>query len=396
MRKYLWFAAILMVAAAAAVYGTARYATEFPTSFVAGCLSGVRVAMSLEPHTPPAQAEDGPAAAEIVCHVDKPVPQARLPRDHAPDAEPPQDPPEVIRIEQIDPRVAEAIAEGLNVPPQILQKIEQTQSTKDKGPDEVSLTILDWDGPIELTFPVRSDAESQEPPCRTDDGYRTDRPSRIGGHRHHDTQTQVPACPMGGCRYHGYMPYCDDVRPAQPGTTDTDGNPPQCRPFFGGAEGSNASAVSPVRERNDLVMPYVEEENTNAPEGQESEANESSDVQEQDAATPEGTTESECPATHEAPAYHHEEHEGCPYLNGRYCPRTSQPYCPVSPAQPEDMKQPETRSDNVDQDMAQPATEEGGFTWFERLFVPMPPVTPDDFLPQWDVEGFWFVGHVGS
>jgi hypothetical protein len=300
-----------MVAVAVGMFWMARYAAQNPASFYSRWLSATRIGLNVMcPGATQVAFPEGSAEtvtmrdhacvhAQPVCEIQsQPCPRkSRVPKPTAKVEA--QEPVEVIKIEQIDPAFAKAVAEILEV-----QHIVHPQQAPSPCParvtDELVLTILDPDGPVQLNNPDKSETIPQAPSC----------PQTVSG------WMQIR------------MPYCADSGEFPTSCPASQNDHGSIFEILFGAEPLVPVKVS-VGETTDLVMPYAEDDEEDASESQETEmpvANPESEV------VPMSRETNTRPTMD--PTYHHE-YEGCPYLNGNYCPRYSREYAPPA-AQPQE------------------------------------------------------------
>lgn len=352
MRKYLWLGTLLVVASALGVWATAHYAARHPSSFIGHFFSAARISMSLPVHSNP-QAGDqviNPATPSPLAQesrgckdVEPSVAPSPVPATKATVPVQPTDPEEIIQIENIDPKIAKAIAEVLEVS-QVLKQVGQPEKRLvGQGVPEVLMTIIEGDL-VQLVAP--------------------DRPGRaVGGEG-------------DACQQPLRMPYCDepleecwrqaklcwrlgDVRCVRP----------QANTKAQTTEGNNV----------DEFMPYVEEKNSGSLESEASEDEQSAMEEEEDVPAPD-----EVIPMHRDPYHYH--HGGCPYHGGHYCPaHFSRPYYPMPMRQPE--AQPETQPE-IEVQQEPPAPMPMQRTWFGIDVVPGGDVdgSGDMFPIHWDRE----------
>ncbi len=353
MRKYIWLAAILVVAAVAGSYWTARYAVNHPGSFVARCMAAARTGFSLgtarttTEHTAArGQTQVAGLGALAAAKIAATTPEWNAPHEprvpEAPVAAP-QEPLEVINIDALEQEIANAIGEMFD--PQAQQPA--VAPANENSDDQAVFVIPDGDGPIEICQP--NIIEGQPAHCH---GY------------HHCSHAVMPNCESG----------------------DTD-----CVTLvLGGAmaefaahdtEDVTTSACEEpwTEEPADLVMPYAEDDDA---------ADDCTQPTPGDSTT-EGTDSTELQQPEVNP-YHHE-NEGCPYLQGRYCPRSTAPaYCPPDVAPAQEPQQPDASSEAEPQEPPQQEDVQSWATWFGLPFFSwlvedINGQTLDDLI-EWDAE----------
>jgi hypothetical protein len=162
MRKYLWLGAVLGVAACVGGYAATRYALRHPESFLNHCFSAAKVTMYAGAPTTPA-ADSCPAACDresTDCPSQPAVPVSEQPAvcpelpgllTAAPTPRA-TDPMEVIQINNLDPQFTKALAEAIHLP-QALESVSGAVPQEPAGPDQIVLTALDNDRPIQVGPP---------------------------------------------------------------------------------------------------------------------------------------------------------------------------------------------------------------------------------------------------
>jgi hypothetical protein len=301
MRKYIWFAVVLSMAMAVGVYWGARQLVQGPGSTVTTYITamrqgsghsvtGAKTAVSHASHAknhPYTDVEECFQRAQ--CLGSNVSPETR---NSTPAA---VEPAEVITIENIDPQVAKAIADALEVGQRLQNVSGQVQSTAaDNGPDQVVLTILDAD------------------PA----------PLPASGSR---------------CRRPATMPYCGDSDMI--GTADLEDLIAKIwerDPISEGTTEKTDLVMPNVTEHTNLVMPYVDDEDETAEQPDSQDTGTANDSNSENPPTPDGAA-----LPHDKDQDYHRGEMHCPYLNGGYCPRYSTPYQPP-------VVQPETMPMNPD------------------------------------------------
>jgi hypothetical protein len=308
MRKYIWFGVVLSVALAVGVYWAGRQLVQGPgpavTTYISAVRHGVGHSVAGAKAALTSHAKNHPHADVEECSHRPRCPRTNTSPD-APNIMPAaEEPAEVITIERIDPQVAKAIADFLEVD-QRLQQVSGQQGSVDNGPDQVVWTILDED-PVPFS-------------CS---GSRSGRPAM--------------------------MPYCGDSDMiATADLEDLIAKIWERHPTSDGTTEKTNLVMPHVTEHTNLIMPYVDDEDETAdqPESQETgtDGNPESTPMQNGAAHPQNMD----------PDYHHGEMH-CPYLNGGYCPRYSTPYQPpvvqpeTKPMVPEGVEAEEPKEDKQD------------------------------------------------
>lgn len=290
MRKVLWLGSFLVMACAMGAYGIAQYAAQHPSAAVTHCVNIARMGMGVVPtsdsHPAPTNKSDN-CNSEPVCPGKNNGPECELNKEvvlvsTAKPANPmATDPLEVIQIEQIDPKVASAIAGAIGLE-ENLKQFKVAQVCEDKGLDQVVVQVMDENG-------VRE--------CRGQERFP----------RH-------------------FMPYCEDA----------DGDAISCQMpgehYCARSCPTHCLRMPTAEETEALFMPYAEEQSPSSEvvEEQAEETTESAEMPE------------EMPASEETlpiqdPSYHHP-HQGCPYPHGHYCPYpySSRPYYHQPRTEPQD------------------------------------------------------------